>query len=404
MTDDGSDDLYTPAQYREWQEGHGQRDADAHRHTALVRDERLSRYLSVIEMHYDPTAAAKPKEMPGQAKDLAEVRETVAMEATEAGRQAMEHGDMQSLKHQTGDMDHQADISGIKAIDALRDQMTGPAPMFYIWAEPGTGKSNFSCLIGQLWQGQQPSDAIVASNIRSLDETDYWSSEGEVVDPVTVVDDDGDPVDADPRDGWIANYGELNEWLKQDGNPRENEQRPKLFIFDEASSNAGGGGSDGYETKKKMGPLAYKIRKYGGSLVVIGHDGKDVHPLIRELGTAIHKHSLKEATFYEDVKNRDGQREIMSIAGIPETDWSYDDKEPTTWSWSDENQDDDDDDLTAKDMATVTAIRCKEQGMTGGEVSKFLPYSRAWVDSRYREYRDDGDHSDLLARFEEVIA
>jgi len=128
------------------------------------------------------------------------------------------------------------------------------------------------------------------------------------------------------RDGWLANYGELKEWFTQDGDPMHNQQRPKLFIFDEASSSAGGSGSDGHNTKKKMGPLAYKIRKYGGSLIVIGHDGKDVHPLIRELGTAIHKEGLKEATFYQDVRNRRGHRPIMSVTGIPETDWRYDDK------------------------------------------------------------------------------
>jgi len=66
-----------------------------------------------------------------------------------------------------------------------------------------------------------------------------------------------------------------------------------------------------------MGPLAYKIRKYGGSLIVIGHDRKDVHPLIRELGTAIHKEGLKEATFYQDVRNRRGHRPIMSVTRIP---------------------------------------------------------------------------------------
>ncbi len=69
--------------------------------------------------------------------------------------------------------------------------MTRPAPMFYEWAEPGTGKSNFACLLGQLWKEQQPSDALVASNIRTLEETDEWTDS-----------------DGDRRDGWLANYGE----------------------------------------------------------------------------------------------------------------------------------------------------------------------------------------------------
>jgi len=61
-----------------------------------------------------------------------------------------------------------------------------------------------------------------------------------------------------------------------------------------------------------------------------GHDGWDVHPLVRELGVCVHKQGLKEATFYEDVRNRKGVNPIFSVSGIPETDWRYDDKEPTT--------------------------------------------------------------------------
>lgn len=388
--DGGGDDLYTPAQYREYQEGYGQRESNVHDHTALVRDPKLSRYLSVLDTHYDPREAERPAEMPGQSKNLDHVRDMVRIEATEAGRKAMENGDMQTLKHHTGDQGQRADVSGIKAIDALRAQMTGPAPMFYLWAEPGAGKSNFGCLLGQLWREQQDADAVVASNIRTLEETDQWSVEG-----------------GDVRDGWLANYGELKEWLTQDGDPMHNEQRDKLFIFDEASSNAGGSGSDGYDTKKKMGPLAYKIRKYGGSLIVIGHDGKDVHPLIRELGTAIKKDGLKEATFYEDVQNRKGVREIMSITGIPETDWRYDDKEATTWSWSsgDDGEEVDPEALTRK-LAIYTVITAKEANpdKPNGEVAEFVPYSTEWVRLRWNEYQHDGEHRDVVGEVRELTA
>ncbi|AAV47216.1 unknown [Haloarcula marismortui ATCC 43049] len=153
MTDDS--DLYTPAQFREYQDGYGQRDPDeVHQHAGIVRDEKLSRYLSILETHYDPRHCDRPEKMPGQAKDLSHVREIVRIEGTETARRAMANGDMQSLKHFTGDAGQRADISGIKAIDQLRAQMTGPAPMFYEWAEPGTGKSNFACLLGQLWEEQ----------------------------------------------------------------------------------------------------------------------------------------------------------------------------------------------------------------------------------------------------------
>jgi hypothetical protein len=392
MTDDGAgggDDLYTPAQFREYQEGYGDRDSDVDNHTALVRDAKLSRYLSILATHYDPREAEKPAAMPGQSKDLRHVRDMVRIEATETGRKAMDAGDMQTLKHLTGDQGQRADVSGIKAIDALRDQMTGPAPMFYVWAEPGAGKTNFACLLGQLWKEQQPADAIVASNVRTLEETDAWAVGG-----------------GEERDGWLANYGELKEWLTQDGDPMHNQQRPKLFIFDEASSSAGGSGSDGHNTKKKMGPLAYKIRKYGGSLIVIGHDGKDVHPLIRELGTAIHKEGLKEATFYQDVRNRRGHRPIMSVTGIPETDWRYDDKEPTSWSWSGDDEEDVEYDDVVEDVAMWTIVneREREDPVAYRQLAKKTPWDASTCSRRWKRYKEDGKYVDAVQRVENLIA
>jgi len=79
MTDDN--DVYTPAQYREHVDGHGHKDPVADPHTGHVRDPTLSRYLSVMEMHYDPQEADRPGEMPGQARDLSEWNDMVAVEA-----------------------------------------------------------------------------------------------------------------------------------------------------------------------------------------------------------------------------------------------------------------------------------------------------------------------------------
>lgn len=389
-------EVYTPAQYREHQDGFAVRDPDSHRHAAVVRDEQVSRYLSIVAENYDPRQADSD-EMPATYDGLRDVQRIRAISATDVGREALENGDMPTLKHLTGDTNQRADVSGMKAIGELRDAVAGSAPMFYIWAEPGSGKTDFAFLLAQLWKQHHGPDALVASNVRTLMDSDPWPP-NEVVDRHDL---DREP---ESRDGWLSNFGQLQEWIEQDGSPpRKYDQRPKLFIFDEASSSAGGGGSSGFETKSKMGPLAYKIRKYGGGLIVIGHDGKDVHPLIRELGVAVHKDSKKDATFYDDVINRDGKGERFSVTGIPPTDWRYNDKEATTWSWSTPD-DEDDEGPDAEDMAVWTAIRCKEQGMTGGEIAAFVPYSRSWVDTRYREYRENGEHSETLAKVEELTA
>jgi hypothetical protein len=390
MPEDGGDDLYTPAQFREHQDGHGDRDPDAHSHTGLTRDEGLSRFLSVLDAEYDPTvlSAEKQAEMPGRVEQTTLHERTRRMEATETARRALDGGDMQTLKHLTGDTGQRADVSGLKAIKTLESFMTGPAPMFYEWAEPGTGKSNFALLLGQLWKREHPG-GLVASNIRTLRETDGWTD-----------------ADGRTRDGWLSNFDQLEAWMEQDGDPQYNDQTPKLFIFDEASSSAGGSGSSGYQTKTKMGPMAYKIRKYGGSLIVIGHDGKDVHPLIREMGKCVHKESLKRATFYEDVKNRRGVNPIETLDGIPETDWRYDDKEATTWSWSSDDGDDEDGEEsvgTATEEALVlTVVKCKEDGLSHRETAQWVPRGKDWVGDRWDEWQD-GEYPNLADKVEERI-
>ncbi|MFC3478734.1 hypothetical protein [Halobacterium litoreum] len=390
--DGGGDDLYTPAQFREHQDGHGDRDAEAHTHTGLTRDERLSRFLSVVEAEYDPTVLSDEKQakMPGRAEQTTLHERTRRMEATETARRALDGGDMQTLKHLTGDTGQRADVSGLKAIKTLESFLTGPAPMFYEWAEPGTGKSNFALLLGQLWKREHPS-GLVASNVRTLRETDEWTD-----------------AEGCRQDGWLSNFEQLEAWMEQDGDPMHNDQTPKLFIFDEASSSAGGSGSSGYQTKTKMGPMAYKIRKYGGSLIVIGHDGKDVHPLIREMGVCVHKEALKRATFYEDVKNRRGVEPIASVDGIPETDWRYDDKEATTWSWSD--GDDEDGETAPADVArrsaiaTVVLAKEAEPEKPNREIAEFVPYSTEWVRQRWNEYEQDGKHREVVGEVTDLTA
>jgi hypothetical protein len=383
----GEVDPHIVASYREHIEGYHERDPDAYPHTGTIRDGGLSRFVAVVEQEYDPAReCADPGRMPGSADDLQMVQNVRRMEATEHGRRALKDGDMGTLQHQQGDTNQRADVSGMQAIGTLKSFMTGPAPMFYEWAEPGTGKTNFALLLGQLWK-RQFANGLVASNVRTLKETDNWEDTQGV-----------------ERDGWLASFGELEEWMQQDGDPVDNEQTPKLFIFDEASSNAGGGGSDGYQTKQKMGPMAYKIRKYGGSLIVIGHDGKDVHPLIREMGVCVHKEDLKRATFYEDVKNRSGVGELASVEGIPETDWRYDDKEATAWSWRTHGDEEMGPDEAAENVFLWQVRRHFEEGVSARKSAERVPYSRDWTSRRYRWLKNDEFPHERADTVEELTA
>ena len=360
MTDDN--DVYTPAQFREHQDGYGGRQPDAHPHTGIVRDEQVSRYMAVLSEMYDPSEHAKdPSGMPGRAEDLRMMRRLRRVAATDTARTALDAGDMPTLKHLTGDTTQRADISGMQALMDLVDLVDRPALLWYIFAPPGSGKSDFACLSGQLWRRTHPGGEV-ATNIRTLREADEW----------------------------IANYPDVLDWFKQDQQAvMDGEGTPKLFIFDEASSHASGRGKSGAEAGEKLAPLVYKVRKYGGSIIIVGHDGRDVHPAIRVMAEAWHKESKKKATLYESVKNRKGQGEILSIDGIPPTDWRYNDKEATAWEWerpSEGESDglDADEAADAVDVWTV-AVSKRQYGLSHRETSRYVRYGKDWVADRWDE-------------------
>ncbi len=388
MTDD--QELYTTAQAREYQDGYHERDnRDVLSHGGIVRDEQVSRALSLRALHYDPLEAERPDKMPAESKDLQKHERIRLAEGTETFREAMQNGDMPTLKHFTGDTSQRADVSGIKAIGKVDDLITGPAPVIVILGEMGAGKTDFSGLLGQRWDDHQPEDRLIATNIQSLQEKTRW------------VDDDGDV-----QDGWIADYGTLMEWVEQDGDPLNHRQRPKLFIGDEFSSAASGRGKQGYETAQKMAPLVYKIRKYGGALIYIAHGEKSIHPMLWRVGTIVKKVSKKKAVVADSIRSGELADIEFEIEGVPPTDWRFATEEASDWSWSRYGDETDEmgADEAARQTAIWTTIRCKEEGMPNRDVAKFVPYSREWVRTRWNEYREEGLHAETLAKVEEVIA
>lgn len=392
MTDE--QELYTAAGAVEWRDGHLKRENDrAHAHAGTIRDAKVARALSIREEFHKPELWERPDLAPGQAKDLRQNRQILRMEGTETFTGALDSGDMATLRHFYGDPDQRADISGIKAMDRVKGLLDGPAPIIYIYAPPGAGKTNFALLLAQLWKNQQAGDALLASNVKTLQESDRW------------VDQDGRV-----RDGWLANYGDLDEWLKQDGSVLDGNAVPKLFVWDEVSSSGSGVGEQGYTMRTKMGPLLFKIRKYGGAIIIIGHDPKSVAPLVRELATIIVKEDLKTATVGDRITDDGRLRGTRGkpIEGIPATDLRYNDKEPTSWSWDDPRSDDPDEDLEeaieAVAMWTIVQGREREEPFEWKEIAKSTPWTYSTCSKRYSRYKDEGQYAEMVKQVDRVIA
>ena len=385
------------AEVREWTRGNKpQQPEEVHSHVGLVGDDRVRDLLSTLAQHYDPDVAAElageeieAADMPPRIEQTQLYRMLLQREGTETLTRAIHQGETQTQSFAVGDPAAQSDISGIGAIQELTDMLTTSAPIFYIFGEPGSGKTNFALLLAQLWAREHP-DGELGSNIRTWEEADEWH----------------------------PSYGHLRRWLDEQtkelpegGITRREDANPRLFVFDEASSHASGRGKAGAEAGKKLGPLVYKIRKANAGLIIIGHDGKDVHPAVRMLATVVQRNrgELKRADLYEDVKDREGRGKIVSLTGIPQTDYTYDDGEATSWSW-DDLEDADDQQLTreqaqelAEDMheqhlrrlaytlATADWVEMtqREIGQTLGLAQRGEPYSQQWVQKWKQHYEKE---------------
>ena len=384
MTDDN--DVYTPAQFREHQDGYGVRDPDANTHTGVVRDPEVSRYLSVVAEEYDPREASQPGHMPGTYDGLGEVQQIRSIAATETGREALANGDMPTLKHLTGDQQQRADISGMKAIQQLDQIITSPAPVIVVLGEMGSGKTDFAGLLGQRATHLLGVEKV-ASNIPTLEETDPWIDGG-----------------GEPRTGFVPNFATMDEWVRQDGDPLTHDQSRKLFIGDEFSSVGSGTGKAGHLMRQKMGPLVFKIRKYDGLLIYIAHDESSIHPLLWRVGVIVKKTAKKRAIVADKIKSGELRDIRFEIDGIPQTDWRYDTKDPSVWSWTDEDDDEDPEPgEVAYDVALWTVKACKDEGLSHRETAKFVPFGKSWVGNRWPEIRD-GDHAEALDRVEAITA
>jgi hypothetical protein len=395
MTDDN--DVYTPAQHREYLDGYQEREPEAAHHTGRVDDELTSRYLATLESVWSPADHAEsPGDLPGDARDLEDVRTIRTIGETAIARRALENGDMPRLKHHTGDTNQRADVSSLKAIGKLDDILQGPAPVVVILGDMGTGKTDLACLLLQRWatyiRQQQDAHPYIGTNVRSLQEKTEWTTK-----------------DGERRDGWIPTFPDLREWVRHEGNPLENEQTPKGFLGDEFSSVGGGSGKSGHLTRKKMGPLVFKIRKYGGFLIYVGHDESSIPPILWRVGVIIKKTSKKKAVVAERIKNGEVRDKLpfSPIVGIPQTDWRYRTKEASSWSWTRDDSEDDERTPEPGDVAYATAVYTVREAMKGGasvrETAKYVPFGKTWVSDRRQEI-EDGEHANTVDMVESVIA
>lgn len=367
---------------------------DENEHGPLVGTSSVRALLSSMVEHYDPEVVVDVvddpeldvEDLPATVEDTELYQDILARESTETISRAVYEDREGVLSYSAGNPEQQNDISGLSAIRELEKIVGRQAPIIYLYGPPGSGKTNLSMLLTQLWKAENP-EGLIGSNIRTWEEADEWI----------------------PKFSTLENWlGQNTRELDEGGITQTDAADPLMFVFDEASSHASGRGKEGYEAGKMLGPLVYKIRKSNAGLIIIGHDGRDVHPAVRELSTVIKRErgKLKHAEIYESVRNREGIDLITELDSIPETDYHYDDKEATSWSFDTPEQDQQERKKEiesaareiSKERARRLAAGLTEQsngldqtdiGEAIGHAVRGKPFTQAWVSKSRRKYEDE---------------
>lgn len=393
---------WAASEFRDAVDGRHRRDVDVWDHATEVRKRSTRQTLSALRAAYDRAYARGwlGEDAPASIEDVRRFAEIRKHHGSEQAARAVENGDAMTLRSMIGSQSDEVDVSGWHDIERIRNVVSDQHLRLYIYGEPGNGKTRSGCLAARHWLEQQRDegndDAIIVTNIRTL-------------------------ADEDDAIKWVQSWGELKEIVDADLEEMLNEDvRPVLFLFDEASSHAGGGGQDGWDTSTKLATLVYKMRKFGAAIIIIGHDGKDLHPAVRELCIVLHKIDKKIAQFFKSITNRNPKDPITPrITGWPDSHWQPNDKDPAPWSWAGRGEADDEDEehITREDafkeLAIWTVVReklgAKERGDSEPSFNDIAAkrlsgaYSGEWCRQRWHEYQD-GELDDVFGRVERVIA
>jgi len=297
-------------------------------HVGLIDDEKTTDLMSYLANNWNQIQK-QHKELPGEFRESKLAKMVIKKQATTLLSRAVKEGNISLMKRIAGKSVKTRDVSGIKTLKRIESKLGQPAYVCYIFGHMGNGKTDYALLLAELWKSLgNTKNRLLGSNIRS------WKQ----------------------KDQLIEEYNDLEEWIKGEGK--------KLFVFDEASSHASGYSGDANKTRNNLGKLLKKFRKYNSSLIIIGHTGKDVHPDIRRVANdKIEKTSKKEAIYWKDIKDGEGQKKEFKIKNIPPTNYSYDTQEVTEWSWSQEKESDFEEKKTRQDQAQEIVREIKQRGI-----------------------------------------
>lgn len=326
---------------------------------AGVLPERVSRVLAQIENDYDPNFGENiegidPNEYPSRAEYTEKYQKIITKWTSRVLSKAVHQGNDRLINRFIGVVESETSIDGIQVMIRFIRWVSREAGVTYLAGHMGTGKTDFGLLMLEIFHknlSDSKRGVKVATNIKSVSENHDFVE-------------------------FIDNQPDLIQWL-------ENETGYKLFLFDEASSHASGYSGDAKNVTSQFRSMIRLIRKNDGSMTIIGHDGKDLHPTIRELADYVEKQGKKESAVFESVSDREGESKKFDITQIPQTNLYYDTKEASTWNWATDSESE-----KKGSEIIMGEIYVNEDNMTQKDVAEYFDVSQSKVSESARKYRE----------------
>lgn len=318
---------------------------------AGILPEKISGILSIVETDYDPDFRGRDHQDPRRAEHTQKYQEVVKYWTSKVLSKAVHNGHDRLINRFIRVVEQETSIDKIDSLLRFSRWVTREAGITYLVGHMGAGKTDLGLLIVEVfWKELSEAserEVHVATNIQSTAE------EHDFVD-------------------YIGSQPDLMEWLEKSGY--------KIFLFDEASSHASGYSGDASKVTRQMRSMVRLIRKYDGSMVIIGHDGKDLHPTVRELADYVNKTDKKEATVFKSVEDREGADKKFDMTQIPQTSLWYDTKEASSWEWASEED--------STDLELIIGEIYEKTSKTQTEIAEIFDVSQSEVSDYARKYRN----------------
>jgi len=289
-------------------------DINALADAGLLDDDTVD-YLLTFEDAYEPES--QPHYETGEPAWYAEHTELwhsmVRREVSKNLRKAVQNGNQEIIEFALGFVDREETAMDFVDYERLRQVLTEPAMMLFLFGAMGAGKTYTAFRLVELWR--MLTGGHVLTNVRSVAEKCDWIH-------------------------YVSGYADVIRYCIEHPDQR------KLLVGDELSSLMSGYSGDRDAVETLMRPLTRKMRKwpFQMSFIGIGHRPQaDIHPsmLNGEMAKfgfkpgATKKQQRKNLAIYDalDGEQGDEDEKLVEVSGIAKTNLAVDTDESGAWAW-----------------------------------------------------------------------